>query len=674
MADITGTAGDDTLAGTPLDDVIRPGGGFDTVDGGAGNDRLLVDFSAGNLVRARFPSHVTLDAEGWSGTIQSRVSDDVVSFSRVERIEARLGARDDWFYATITGPVAGRSLAIDAGGGSYDRLSLLATALSNVTFKVGASGGVTNSFGSTFNGFESYEVRVDGGTNAIATAGGADVIEVGAGTSNIASGAGDDTIVTRGGRDRIDGGAGRDIWVIDYAATTEGVSVVQNGLYDTPFIQDRSYAAGIETIDARLGSGNDFVRLIDSAGSSVASGSGADSFTLLRPNGITIDGGAGYDYARIDLSGTNRFWETELHSDGTGGFAGTISRYNGVDLAGIEKLSVTLADGVDLVTIDGAAFVAGAQVQMDGGLGADHLTLSLAAFPGARATVRADGTMLVGKNLFSGFESFRFEGSAGNDELGGGFSNYIDAGAGNDILRAGAGADLLFGGDGYDQFYGLGSGDEATGGTGPDVYYVEDVSAGLPMIHEDVDGGFDMIVSSVGFALPQNVERLRLTGSADVYGYGSIGADQIFGNAGNNLLIGDAGNDTIEGGDGIDYLSGGTGSDSLRGGAGTDVFVFDTLETAAERDTVLDFTLGEDRVQLDRSIFSAFADEPLGAALGAENFRLGTRALDADDHVIYNAGVGGLFYDPDGNGIVAALLIARFIGNPLLSAGDFTLA
>ena len=44
--------------------------------------------------------------------------------------------------------------------------------------------------------------------------------------------------------------------------------------------------------------------------------------------------------------------------------------------------------------------------------------------------------------------------------------------------------------------------------------------------------------------------------------------------------------------------------------------------------------------------------------LAASQFRVGTKALDANDFVIYNNATGAMLYDADGNGAGAAVLIA----------------
>ena len=76
---------------------------------------------------------------------------------------------------------------------------------------------------------------------------------------------------------------------------------------------------------------------------------------------------------------------------------------------------------------------------------------------------------------------------------------------------------------------------------------------------------------------------------------GGKSADELYGGNGIDLLIGGEGNDILNGGAGNDRLEGGVGDDRLTGGLGEDVFVFGFTQ----KDTVTDFTRGEDRVQLD---------------------------------------------------------------------------
>ena len=119
-------------------------------------------------------------------------------------------------------------------------------------------------------------------------------------------------------------------------------------------------------------------------------------------------------------------------------------------------------------------------------------------------------------------------------------------------------------------------------------------------------------------------------------------------------------------------LEGGTGNDTLTGGAGADLFAFTTLPSATTNlDTITDFAIGVDKIQLENAIFTALTAT---GALGATMLRSGagiSAAADSDDYLIYNTSTGALYYDADGNGAGAAVQFAVLTGNPLLTAGDF---
>lgn len=65
-------------------------------------------------------------------------------------------------------------------------------------------------------------------------------------------------------------------------------------------------------------------------------------------------------------------------------------------------------------------------------------------------------------------------------------------------------------------------------------------------------GGVDTVEASVNYGLDANVEKLVLTGSADLMGYGNDLDNVIVGNAGHDILDGLAGVDVMEGGAGDD--------------------------------------------------------------------------------------------------------------------------
>ena len=214
-------------------------------------------------------------------------------------------------------------------------------------------------------------------------------------------------------------------------------------------------------------------------------------------------------------------------------------------------------------------------------------------------------------------------GSDFNDSLtGDSKSNVLDGGAGNDKLNAGAGADIQIGGLGNDVFTVNNPGD---------------------VVIEYSNEGTDKINSSVTYTLPDNVERLTLTGSLSINGTGNDLINTIIGNAADNQLDGGAAND---------ILDGRAGNNILTGGAGKDIFRF---TTTGHVDTMIDFNVADDTIQLKNTVFTALTAK---GTLAASRFRIGTQALDADDFIIYDDAAGALLYDADGDGPGAAVQIA----------------
>ena len=139
-----------------------------------------------------------------------------------------------------------------------------------------------------------------------------------------------------------------------------------------------------------------------------------------------------------------------------------------------------------------------------------------------------------------------------------------------------------------------------TGTPGDDVYYV---TRSDDTIIEDPNGGDDTVYSSVSYTLPNYVENLVLTGTANIFGAGNNSNNILIGNEGRNrlnsgrgddIVYGGGGNDFINGGDGNDRLFGETGNDTLNGEAGNDVLEGgegdDTylFSAKSEQDTIID--------------------------------------------------------------------------------------
>lgn len=197
--------------------------------------------------------------------------------------------------------------------------------------------------------------------------------------------------------------------------------------------------------------------------------------------------------------------------------------------------------------------------------------------------------------LADGIEKLVLLGKANADLTGNALDNSITGNAGKNRIDGGAGNDTM------------------SGGAGDDTYVVD--SAGDVVTETGPKNGRDTVSSSVAFTLGAHLERLTLTGDADINGTGNTLDNVIRGNAGANLLSGGAGKDTLLGLAGNDTLVGGRGSDQLTGGDGADVFRFlssaDSSVAGTGRDRIMDFTPGEDVIDLssiDAKIRSAADD------------------------------------------------------------------
>jgi Ca2+-binding RTX toxin-like protein len=82
----------------------------------------------------------------------------------------------------------------------------------------------------------------------------------------------------------------------------------------------------------------------------------------------------------------------------------------------------------------------------------------------------------------------------------------------------------------------------------------------------------------------------------------------------------------------------------------------------------------DDSLFFDHLVFaklgkSGAIDAPV--KLNAAFFKVGAKALDANDYLIYNPATGALFYDPDGTGKTAQVQVASLAKSLKLTAADF---
>jgi Ca2+-binding RTX toxin-like protein len=254
--------------------------------------------------------------------------------------------------------------------------------------------------------------------------------------------------------------------------------------------------------------------------------------------------------------------------------------------------------------------------------------------------------------------------------------NQLQGLAGDDTLNGDSGADTLDGGAGNDRML---------GGLGNDVYIVTDAGdvvdeAGV-LAGSALFGGVDLVRSSVGFTLGQNLENLTLEGNA-ANGTGNELNNEIIGNGVANVLEGLAGNDRILGGNGNDILRGGLGNDNLQGDRGRDVmtggdgadrFFFDLNapynQAAIGKDVIKDFTVGVDKIVLDQTTFGPISKADI--AIVADN----ADAAISKKLITYSEETGKLFFNANGDakGLGNGGYFATLQGAPSLTVSDIVI-
>lgn len=327
----------------------------------------------------------------------------------------------------------------------------------------------------------------------------------------------------------------------------------------------------------------------------------------------------------------------ERWPNGTGGL-GSSGQWNDLEPGNLLYFVVERGP-VDDPRVDGMALYSSSSIAALPAALADLVltgTAAVAAYGNALANVIEGNS--AGNRLFGLAGADTMRGNAGADLLdGAGDDDALQGGDGNDRLRGGDGNDTLDGGAGYDRL---------VGGAGDDLYLLSGGSPGDRIVERPGEGD-DTLWADASCRLPHEVEHLQLTGTAALEGIGNAGANAVTGNEGDNHLFGKAGSDTLE------------------GGAGGDSFYFDT-RIGMDVDRITDFASGEDRLCLSRRLFGRVqagmpADEALANGWSAEN---------EATRVVFDAGSGTLYFDPDGTGSRIAVPFVVLTGVGTLMAND----
>jgi Ca2+-binding RTX toxin-like protein len=542
----------DSVNGGGGDDIIRVGGGFDTVDGGFGGDDLLI------IGYATETSSLSMN-----GASQlTDFSNTTVSFSNFERFNVTLGSGNDSVVTlggadTLNGGDGNDSLNSAAGaavinGGSGNDLWIadFSADATVKTINLNLAGIQSAGNGTTYVNVERLTITGGAGNDTFTTR--TDNTNDGLNDS-LNGGGGNDTLTVGGGLDTVDGGEGdNDLLIINYA--TELSTLNMNGAAQqlTDFSNTSVTFTNVERFNVTLGSGNDSVVTLD--GNDTLNGGDGNDRLNSAAGAAVINGGSGIDTWAADLSAFTSAFTVDLNTT----TLQTIG--NASSLTSVEALAVTGGSGNDVLLTrstlsndgivdvvnggggDDTIRVGGGLDTVDGGTGGNDLLIVDYATEASNLNMNGPSAISDFSNTgvnFSNFERFNVTLGSGNDSvvtLGG--SDTLNGGDGNDSLNSAAGAAVI------------------NGGAGNDLWIA------------DFTG--DASVKTINL----NLSGVQAAGNGTTYV--SVERMNISGGAGNDILTSrtdnanDGLNDTLNGGGGNDILTVGGGSDVVDGGNGTD--------------------------------------------------------------------------------------------------------
>jgi Ca2+-binding RTX toxin-like protein len=587
--------------GTKYDDYIVTAYDTDGVDAGAGNDLINVVASVGRK----------LGIGGGTGT-------DTVSY-----------------YGAATGAIVDLSGAVTNNGAAKFHT------LIHVENLIG-----TQYADSLYGDSRANRLEGRGGADTLDGRGGNDVLDGGTGNDTLYGGEGNDTLIGGHGADGLYGGSGFD--TADYSGYSGQVSVLLD------------QGIGIDG-DAEGDTYHSIERVIGSQGGSLIDGNSVDNVLVATGGRNDFSGGAGNDV----LYGHDNSDELEggAGSDKIYAGGGNDVIYDG-DIAGVEDNDVIFAgDGHDTIRLfTGDDYV-------DGGDGFDRVLFSSTPNVGievdlgagtATSTIHGTKTLVDIEFVVGTNSADIIRGGADDDVLAGGLgADILDGRGGSDAASYDEGGANLATGEGWDADGAIdtltgienllgGTGDnDFTGNSGANILFGWYGADNL-----DGGNGNDTAVYHAGYANLATGQAWDGDGAVDTLTRienlsGSLPIEGFELPPGDNHFVGNGNSNVLDGGAGNDILDGGRGNDTLIGGDGMDVFVFDQDQSDGDEDTVADFELGFDALDLGATRIDNF-DEFLTEAsqdganvvidTGAGSITLLNTQLSAitSDHLFFN--------------------------------------
>ena len=615
---LTGNAGNNLLSGAGGNDTLDGKGGADSMYGGNGNDTYVVDNAA---------DYVQEDGQATDiDTVQSSISwtlgDNLENLTLTGT--ANINATGNSLNNTLTGNDGANMLDGMAGADT------MIGGLGNDTFVLDSSSDVIVE--KAGEGIDTVMTSIDGyvlGDNlenltltagAIKGTGNAlDNVLTGNSKDNILIGdAGNDTLDGGTGADLLIGGKGNDTYVVDKvgdvivesAGVSDGIDTVISSI-------DYTLGANLENLtltgSAINGTGNAHNNtLIGNASNNTLSGGVGDDLLDGGAGADQLIGGIGDDSYVIDNAGDV---VTEKANEGIDKVQSSVSyvlsdNVENLTLSGADKINATgnALDNVLTGNMRSNTLVGGAgNDTLDGGMGRDVMeggtgndtyivdvagdtvtetSTDLAEIDTVISAVSYDLSTPDHANLenvtLTGTVGHAASGASqtglsatGNDRdnvlIGNVDDNTLTGGAGNDTLDGGKGKDTLI------------------GGTGNDTYVVNNPA---DVVTEKAGEGNDTVMSSITYALGNNLENLTLIDSDAINGTGNALDNVLIGNSAANTLTGSIGSDTLDGGAGADTLIGGTGNDTYVVDDAKDVVTENSGEGTDTVKSAISYTLG----------------------------------------------------------------------------------
>ncbi|HYC44888.1 MAG TPA: calcium-binding protein [Burkholderiales bacterium] len=541
-ANAVGNTSNNVLYGNTAANVLDGAAGADTMIGGAGDDSYVVDNAVDSVIERAGDGTDRV----YSAVAYSLGPDlEILLLTGSAAIAGTGNARDN----VVGGNSAGNVLT---GGGGNDRLDggagadRLIGGRGDDRFVVDNTGDVlvenANEGSDTVESAVTYALGPN--LENLRLTGTAAINGFGNALNNVLTGNAAPNILR--------GGAGNDTYVVDSALdaiielTAEGLDAVQSPVTYT-------LAANVENLTL---TGSAAVNAAGNALDNVMTGNAAANLVIGDAGHDTLDGaggvdrlvgGAGNDTYVVDAADVI----VESANEGTDLVRSSVTFTLGANVEHLVLTGTSAIDGTGNAldnTLTGNATAnrlngAGGADRMAGGSGNDHYYVAEAGDVVIENSGEGTDTVFAALSYTLGahVENLTLTGSAASG-TGNALDNVIDGNAAANTLRGGAGSDILFGRTG---------GDRLLGGPGNDVYIVD---SPLDVVTEAAAEGYDMVQSSATYALPANVERLLLSGSAAIDGTGNALDNLISGNAAANRFAGGAGNDTYVVSDTLDTV------------------------------------------------------------------------------------------------------------------------